>query len=159
VAVKLKGKGWNFINIERQLLSPNQWFDEVSDFREGFARVYLKGKGWNLINTEGQLLSPNQWFDYVSDFNEGFAEVRLKVKWCYLDTESNLYDGNKNLIRNLMTESHFYKSSLIENYNKEYKTNTNMAKKQVIRLTESDLHNIIKESVNSILKEAKKSSS
>lgn len=35
--------------------------------------------------------------------------------------------------------------------NKEYKTNTNMAKKQVIRLTEGDLHRIIKESVNNIL--------
>jgi hypothetical protein len=31
--------------------------------------------------------------------------------------------------------------------------NSNMAKKQIIRLTEGDLHNIIKESVNKILKE------
>ena len=39
------------------------------------------------------------------------------------------------------------------NENKEYKTNINMAKKQVIRLTEGDLHRIIKESVNRILNE------
>ena len=39
----------------------------------------------------------------------------------------------------------------IKTENNKYKTNTNMAKKQVIRLTESDLHNIIKESVNQIL--------
>ena len=38
------------------------------------------------------------------------------------------------------------------NENKEYKTKKDM-KKQVIRLTESDLHQIIKESVNKILKE------
>ena len=38
------------------------------------------------------------------------------------------------------------------NENKEYKINKNM-KKQVIRLTESDLKNIIKESVNNILSE------
>ena len=35
--------------------------------------------------------------------------------------------------------------------NKEYKTNTNMAKKQVIRLTEGDLHRFIKEAVKNIL--------
>lgn len=37
------------------------------------------------------------------------------------------------------------------NENKQYKTNRNM--KQVIRLTESDLHRVIKESVNKILNE------
>lgn len=38
--------------------------------------------------------------------------------------------------------------------NKEYKTNKNLEKKkQIIRLTESDLHQIIKESVNKILNE------
>ena len=36
--------------------------------------------------------------------------------------------------------------------NKEYKSNKNM-KKQVIRLTEGDLHRIIKESVNNVLSE------
>lgn len=40
------------------------------------------------------------------------------------------------------------------NENKEYKTKKDM-KKQVIRITESDLHQIIKESVNKILKEGK----
>ena len=39
------------------------------------------------------------------------------------------------------------------NENKEYKTNTNMAKKQVIRLTEGDLHRIIKESVKNVMNE------
>jgi hypothetical protein len=40
----------------------------------------------------------------------------------------------------------------IKTENNEYKTNKNM-KKQVIRLTEGDLHNIIKESLNKVLKE------
>lgn len=37
--------------------------------------------------------------------------------------------------------------------NKQYKTNTNMNKK-LIRLTESDLHKIVKEAVNRIIKES-----
>ena len=36
--------------------------------------------------------------------------------------------------------------------NKQYKSNTNMNKK-LIRLTESDLHRIVKESVNRVIKE------
>lgn len=39
----------------------------------------------------------------------------------------------------------------MEAENKQYKTNTNM-KKKLIRLTESDLHKIVKESVNRIIK-------
>lgn len=37
--------------------------------------------------------------------------------------------------------------------NKTYNNNTNMNKKQVIKLTESDLHKIVKESVNKVLNE------
>ena len=37
--------------------------------------------------------------------------------------------------------------------NKQYKSNTNMNKK-LIRLTESDLHKIVKEAVNKILTES-----
>ena len=147
--VNLNEKGWNFINTEGQIAFPNQQFDFVDNFREGFAKVYLDGKGYNFINTEGQFLSPNQWFDFVYVFHEGFAKVELDGNLdgddYFLDTEGNLYDKDRNLIRNLRTESRFYKSSLIENYN-------NM-KKQLIRLTEGDLHKIIKESVKRILSE------
>ena len=149
--VRLNRKGFNWINTEGQFVSKD-WFDVIGNFSEGFANAYLIGKGWNFINTKGQLVFPNQWFDYVDHFSGGFVVVRLNGIWHILDTEGNLYDKNKNFIRNLMIERRFYKSSLIENYNNEYKINNNM-KKQLIRLTEGDLHNIIKESVKRILSE------
>jgi hypothetical protein len=82
--VKLNEK-WNFINADGQLLS-NQWYDEISYFRSGCARVYIDGKGWNFINTEGQLLS-NQWYDEVGSFSEGFARVILNRKLNFIITE------------------------------------------------------------------------
>jgi hypothetical protein len=85
--VKLNEK-WNFINADGQLLS-NQWYDEISYFRSGCARVYIDGKGWNFINTEGQLLS-NQWYDEVESFSEGFARVILNKKCNFITTEGQL---------------------------------------------------------------------
>lgn len=51
---------FNFITNNGDLMS-NQWFDNVGDFFNGFARVKLNDKGYNFINTEGQLFS-EQWF-------------------------------------------------------------------------------------------------
>lgn len=122
-AVKLNGK-WNFINQEGQLIS-DQWYDWAGDFNEGFAKVELDGK-YNLINQKGQLIS-DQWYDVLGDFNEGFAVVKLNGKYYKLDKNGRLHNMNEN---------------------KGYK---NM--KQRIRLTESDLHRMIKESVKQVLSE------
>ena len=107
--------------------NPSNVFDEVEDFQEGFARVKLNRK-WNFINQEGQLLS-NQWYDWVRDFREGFAMVKLNGEDYKLDTSGRLHNMNEN---------------------KGYKNI-----KQRIRLTESDLHKVIKESVRQIIYEYK----
>ena len=107
--------------------NPKNVFDKVFSFRKGFARVKLNDK-WNFINQKIEIIS-NQWFDYVSDFNEGFAKVQLNNKWYKLDKNGNLYEINESKTYNV--RSH---------------------KKQVIRLTEGDLHRIIKESINKIIK-------
>ena len=55
---------------------PNDIFDDIYTFDNGFAMVTLNGK-YNFINQNGQLVSPNQWFDYCRPFYEGFAAVYL----------------------------------------------------------------------------------
>ena len=112
---------YNFINTNGELIS-DQWFDYGGNFRNGFAEVELNGK-WNYINTNGELIS-DQWFDVVYDFNNGFADVKLNNKYYKIDTKGELYNLNENKI---------------------YKM------KKTIRITESDLYQIIKESVNRIL--------
>lgn len=77
------------------------WFDEVEDFREGFAKVALNGK-WNFIDTENKILS-DTWFDRVNYFQEGFAMVKLNDKWYLIDTKGRLYDEDKQPITESFT--------------------------------------------------------
>ena len=85
---------WNFIDIQGKLVSPNQWFDDVSIFTNGYAKVELNGK-WNLINTQGNMVSPNQWFDDIGDFHDGYARVKLNNKWNFIDTQGKLVSPNQ----------------------------------------------------------------
>ena len=63
-------------------------FDQIGNFKEGFARVKLNGK-CNYINTDGQFLS-KEWFDRAQDFHEGLAIVRINGKWNFINTEGQL---------------------------------------------------------------------
>ena len=91
--VRLNRK-WNWIDVEGNLLSPNQWFDECLRFTEGFALVQLNGK-WNLMDAEGNLLSPNQWFDDCFNFYNGFGRVELNGEYNWIDSEGNLLFPNQ----------------------------------------------------------------
>ena len=130
---KPNNKWLNMVETVKQRLangeSPEDVFDYIGDFYEGFAKVELNGK-YNFIDQEAHLIS-NQWFDVITDFNEGFAEVGLNGKFYRLDTSGRLHNINEN---------------------KEYKTNKNMNKKK-IRLTENELKQIVAESVKKMLNE------
>ena len=84
--VSLNGK-WNFIDKNCKLLF-NTWFDLVGNFSEGFATVYLNGK-YNFIDKNGKFLS-NDWFDYVYNFSEGLAAVNLNGKYNFIDKDGKL---------------------------------------------------------------------
>ena len=100
----------------------NTWFDNVGDFSEGFARVSLNGK-YNFIDRNCKLLS-NTWFDYASDFFEGFGRVRLNYKWNFIDKNGKLYNE-----RPSVNES-----------------------RKPIRITESQLRQMVSEAVRKILR-------
>ena len=76
---------------------PNDVFNNVSGFHNGFAAVELNEK-WNFINTRGELLC-NKWFDYCSDFHNGFAKVVLNEKYNkynFINTRGELlWKGNQ----------------------------------------------------------------
>lgn len=68
---------------------PNDIFDWVDDFYEGFARVGLNKK-WNFLTTEGQFLT-NQWYNWLGDFNNGFVRVYIEGKgYNFINTEGQL---------------------------------------------------------------------
>ena len=60
-------------------VSPNDIFEFVGDFYEGYITVELNRK-WNFINGNNKLLS-DTWFDWVNLFCHGYAQVRLNNKW------------------------------------------------------------------------------
>ena len=78
--------------------SPEEVFDWVSYFSEGFVRVELNEK-YNLINQNGEIAFPNQWFDWVDSFSEGFAVVILNDKCNFINQNGEIafpnqwYDG------------------------------------------------------------------
>ena len=63
-SVRLRGKGWNFINKQGELLwKGDKWFSYDNYFTDGFVRVKIEGKGWNLIDTNGELVWKGDiWF-------------------------------------------------------------------------------------------------
>ena len=72
-----------------QGVDPEEIFDRIGDFSDGYAKVRLNNK-WNLIDTQGKLVSPNLWFDGVGTFYKGYATVELNGKWYKIDTKGNI---------------------------------------------------------------------
>ena len=89
---ELHARGFVFLDEVQEMLDsgadPEDVFDYVGSFGEGFAKVNLNDK-WNFINQEGKLVS-NQWFDDVGDFSEGFARVALNNKWNFINQKGKL---------------------------------------------------------------------
>ena len=66
------------------------YYDSISDFKNGVAKVMISDMGWNFINQEGEVLF-DSWFDWVNSFENGFAKVEL-------DYERYKVDINKRTI-------------------------------------------------------------
>ena len=91
--VELMGR-CNFIGPNGELVSPNQWYDEVGDFFDGYATVRV-GEQFNFISTNGKLITPNKWYDEVGDFHNGYAKVRIDEQWNFIGTNGKLITPNK----------------------------------------------------------------
>ena len=68
--------------------SPEEVFDWVGSFHDGYARVELNGE-YNFINTKSKILS-QQWFDWIGNFYNGYAIVQLNGEYNFIDTEGNM---------------------------------------------------------------------
>ncbi len=116
--------------------SQGRWDEHYNGYQEAIYYVY-------------DVMKEGTQHDFVS------ITVRPNGKALVLDKEHNWWSKQQSIqyIQSLEEGASYITTKdgkTIKTENKEYK---NMAKKQLIRLTESDLHNIIKESVNRILRE------
>ena len=103
--ILIKDKARKFMTFEEYLPiaiqrlsdgeSPEEVFDRVYDFREGYAWVELNGK-YNFINQNGELINPNQWYNGVGSFHEGFAQVILNGKgWNFINQNGEYLTPNQ----------------------------------------------------------------
>lgn len=74
--VELKGKGFNFMDSNGDMVS-EMWFDNAQPFFDnGLAKVKLRDYGWNLMTTDGRLFfGKDRWFDEIGNYYYGFARV------------------------------------------------------------------------------------
>jgi protein gp37 len=119
--------------------SQGRWDEHYNGYQEAIYYVY-------------DVMKEGTQHDFVS------ITVRPNGRALVLDKEHNWWSKQQSIqyIQSLEEGASYITTKdrkTIKTENKKYKTNTNMAKKQVIRLTESDLHRIIKESVNNVLSE------
>lgn len=117
--------------------SQGRWDEHYNGYQEAIYYVY-------------DVMKEGTQHDFMS------ITVRPNGRVLVLDKEHNWWSKQQSIqyIQSLEEGASYITSKdrkTIKTENKKYKTNTNMEKKQVIRLTESDLHRIIKESVNNIL--------
>lgn len=81
----------NVFNKDGKIISPDLWFDRISEFVNGFARVLIDELGFNYISEDGRLVSPKQWFVAGWDFDKnGNASVWFNKKACLIDTYGNV---------------------------------------------------------------------
>jgi hypothetical protein len=86
----------NFENVQELLNSgkkPEELFNFVDNFYNGFAYVRLNGK-YNYIDKSCKLLSPNRWFDDCWCFQEGFGRVMLNGNYNYINKNGQILSTN-----------------------------------------------------------------
>jgi hypothetical protein len=145
--VKLNGFA-NVIDMNGNYRS-DQWFDNL-DLDEGFIEyglilVYNDGKH-NILNIKTKNLISNIWFDDTAYVEEGEKEYEYGILLKCLTSQREIFYVDKNgRLLNSLSESK-------EDNNLE-KQNKNM-KKNIVRLTESELKRVITESVIQVIQEA-----
>ena len=75
---------YNLLNKKSNTLLCRRWYDSITDFTEGFARIKLNGK-YGFIDKTGREICPLK-YDLVGNFSEGFARIKLNGKYGFIDT-------------------------------------------------------------------------
>ena len=68
----IKNKGYNWINEKGEIISPNQWFDFVDSFNDGFAMCKI-GDKWYKIDTNGNIID--------KELSEQITKMKKMIKY------------------------------------------------------------------------------
>lgn len=76
--VKIVGEGWNYINGDGQLLSPNEWFNCIHTFEDKYAVVVRQSGQYNILDIFGNILFEND-ADDLDIFTKTIYGVVIKI--------------------------------------------------------------------------------
>ena len=156
----------NIVKDGLYLLSQNKWFDNILEFNDIFFLVE-SNQTYNLMNIDGDLLYPNIWFNkfeiYDGDYGSDNGDVMFKNKFNVINSEGKLispkiwfdepayFRGNYEWLVKVNGKEYIIDEEgyIIEELNETTKKH-NMNQ---IKLSESELYDLIKESINHILLE------
>lgn len=147
----------NIINKKRQFIS-EQWFDGIGNFKDGVSKVWIDDK-YNFINTNGDFIS-KQWFDYIHNYDyDGFAKVKLDDKYNFINTNGELlskqwFDDAMDYGKDLISVTIDGRQLKMNRKGKIFRITENKqfkAHKKSLKLSETVLENIIKESITKVL--------
>ena len=81
-------------------------YNQLTEFKNGFAKIYIAGKGINYINENNKLVSNVIWFKKGNEFDErGFTIVQFNDDEIYhLNRSGKLFDKNKNRLSEKIIE-------------------------------------------------------
>ena len=128
----------------------SEYQDEIAEIAQGvYGKIKLnelKPRKYTITNSK-KMLS-----DLLEDTKKFYPSTSRSKDLIGLRSVVETFLADVNKFQYLMDMC--LKEDIKKNLNNKLNENKNMTKKQVVRLTEGDLHRIIKESVNTILKEA-----
>jgi hypothetical protein len=168
-SVYYKDKGlWTFINTKGEFFDDNEgysWFLDVGSFKHGYAPVMIAEDEWIYIDYNGNSINDER-YSYAEDFNEyGLGQVEdINGFYNFVRTDGTLFTDKWFIDLNDINSTGIY---VYDGMYKRYDFDGNFEyiddddddeidesikpKKQLIRMTESDFYNIIKESVKNII--------
>lgn len=82
----------NIIDKEKNILSPNLWFQDIGSFYDGFFVVIEPSMKFTFIDTNGQIgFGKNLSFDFANHFSDGLASIYTRNKgWTIINTNGDI---------------------------------------------------------------------
>ena len=162
------GKGWTFIDTNGNFIDDgNMWFQEIGSFNKGYAPVMIYRNEWIYIDPSGNSIN-DETYESANSFNSyGLAEVENGGYYNLLKPDGEYFlnmwvDDISDISQDGVYVTHNYENLLYkfdgsvilldDDDEDDYYYNESVTpKKQLIRITEDEFYNIIKESVKNII--------
>ncbi|MDH6306368.1 hypothetical protein M2459_000355 [Parabacteroides sp. PF5-5] len=82
--VSTDGKKSGFVNVEDEMIIPQDFNDLIPFFNSKFTGATMDGEKWGVIDSKGKMII-NPQFDFIAPFYNGMAVVKISDKFGIID--------------------------------------------------------------------------